>query len=208
MLWQVITKRDTMNPKMTKKLPSPSMEQISISKTLPNNGKIAEDSRFTFSFSCLDREHPLFNLGDSKGPISSGWFLDLIDCLKSVNNMKFNELRQSMYDLHPVNWKNTNTACPKNTEQLEYWQFRISKNKGRIIGFYIDNVFYIVWLDSNHNLTDSEGYGKAVRYNRPKSEYEKLLDSNKKLKKQNSELAEAVKIYEDTCMDCKKSKKD
>ncbi|MCD8021451.1 MAG: hypothetical protein LUF30_00195 [Lachnospiraceae bacterium] len=30
----------------------------------------------------------------------------------------------------------------------------------------IDGVFYVVWLDPHHNLTDSEGYG-TVRYYKP-----------------------------------------
>ena len=45
-------------------------------------------------------------------------------------------------------------------EQYEWWQFRISKSKGRVIGIFIENCFHILWLDRYHNLTNSEGYGK------------------------------------------------
>lgn len=45
-------------------------------------------------------------------------------------------------------------------EQYEWWQFRISKSKGRVIGIFIENCFHIVWLDRYHNLTNSEGDGK------------------------------------------------
>ena len=51
-----------------------------------------------------------------------------------------------------------------NTEiQYEWYQFRISKSKGRVIGIKIDNVFYIVYLDPFHNLINSEGYGKQKK---------------------------------------------
>lgn len=68
---------------------------------LPFNGKLVEERGFSFSFSCFDREHELFNLG------------------------------------------------------------------GRVIGILIDAVFYVVWLDPYHNLTNSEGYGGVKKYPKP-----------------------------------------
>ena len=53
-------------------------------------------------------------------------------------------------------------------QQYNFWQFRINKSRGRVIGALIEGVFYIVWLDCHHNLTDSEGYGKARKYPPPK----------------------------------------
>ena len=47
-------------------------------------------------------------------------------------------------------------------EQYEWWQFRISKSKGRVIGIFIENCFHIVWLDRYHNLTNSEGMEKRI----------------------------------------------
>ena len=116
-------------------------------------------------------------MGDTTtdGVVSGKWFLDLLDCLKSVSNRNIHDLRTSMYDLHPVDWRNANVAPPLNSEQLEYWQFRINKSRGRIIGFKIDNIFYIVWLDPHHNLSDSEGYGTATKYRSPVSEHEANL---------------------------------
>ncbi len=122
---------------------------------LPFNGVHAKRAGFSFSFSCFDRTHKLFNLGD----VPSEWYIDLLDCLKSINNMTFEQAKRSLHDLHPVDWSSSNTSVPKGTEQCEYWQFRISKSKGRVIGCVVDETFYIVWLDPHHNLTDSEGYG-------------------------------------------------
>ena len=83
-----------------------------------------------------------------------------------------------------MDWKKANTKPPENAEQLEYWQFRISKSKGRVIGAIIDNVYYIVWLDAHHNLTNSEGYGREQFYRKPKSAYEELEAENERLKEE------------------------
>ena len=154
---------------MTKKktnLPSVEIQFEVRHRVLPFNGAAVTNKKFSFSFACFDRTHELFNLGGDgeDGIVKGKWFVVLLDCLKSVSNKTIMELRQSKtHNLHPINWNSTNTTAPKNSEQLEYWQFRISKSKGRVIGFIIDSVFCVVWLYVCHNLTDSEGYG-TVNY--------------------------------------------
>ena len=159
------------------KLPPVKVTGGEIQKKLPYNGNAVTEKSFSFSFACFDRTHDYFNMGDATadGVVSGKWFLDLLDCLKSISNQKIHDLKGSMYDLHPVDWHNANVAPPPNSEQLEYWQLRVNKSKGRIIGFKIDNIFYIVWLDPHHNLSDSEGYGTATKYRSPMSEYETNL---------------------------------
>ena len=94
--------------------------------------------------------------------------MELFDCLKSIGNKTITELKQSKtHNLHPIDWSNTNTSPPKDYEQLEYWQFRINKSRGRVIGIIIDGIFYVVWFDPYHNLTDSEGYGTIRTYPAP-----------------------------------------
>ena len=158
---------NTHSRKMTKKISLPPVQTptIDMKRTLPFNGKAVSEKSFSFSFACFDRSHELFNLGDTSatGTVSANWFLDLLDCLKSVSNMNTSEMRTSLHDLHPVDWNKTNTSAPSGGEQCEYWQFRINKSKGRVIGFLIEGVFYIVWLDPHHNLTNSEGYGKQKK---------------------------------------------
>lgn len=136
---------------------------------LPFNGSIVEDKGVSFSFSCFDRKHELFNLGgnDKDGTVGGKWFLRLLDCLKSVSGKTIGDLRRSTHDLHPVKWNSANVACPS-SNQAEYWQFRIDKSHGRVIGILIDSVFYVVWLDPYHNLADSEGYGGVKIFPPPK----------------------------------------
>lgn len=179
-------------------IPKPSTN-IQTKKTLPFNGKAVSEKSFSFSFSCFDRTHELFNLGNNaEDTISGGWFLDLLDCLKSVSNMSIDEIRKSTHDLHPIDWRNTNTKKPLDDNQYDYYQFRINKSKGRVIGFVIDGVFYIVWLDPYHNLTNSVGYGNENYYKPGISLYEKkeneIVLLNEEINRLKDELSTAIEL--------------
>ena len=63
--------------------------------------------------------------------------------------------------IHPIDWKDNKIHESKfnslNDELMEQviddcWQLGIDNQGFRIHGFFIDNVFYIVWLDPNHVL--------------------------------------------------------
>lgn len=153
------------------KLPAPQTDELSKERrSLPFNGSVIKQKGLLFSFSAFDRTHKLFNLGGSGKDKTVGgqWFLKLLDCLKSVSGKSITELmNRSTHDLHPIDWDKANTRPPVGYEQLEYWQFRLDKSNGRVIGIIIDNIFYVVWLDPYHNLTDSEGYGTVKKYPNP-----------------------------------------
>ena len=161
-----------MTKKSFKKLPPPSEKILkkTESRSLPFNGSVITERRLLFSFSAFDRHHKLFNLGGTNedNTIGGRWFLKLLETFKSVCNKTIIELMsKSTHDLHRINWDKANAKPPKGYEQLEYWQFRLDKSSGRIIGTIIDNVFYILWLDPYHNLTNSEGYGGVKYYPEP-----------------------------------------
>lgn len=151
-------------------------------EALYNPKEQLRDEGFSFSFQFLDRDHELFNLGtESKTkekPVESSWFLDLLDCLKEVCKSDFFDLKGTKFDLHPVNWDTANVNQPNHCFENDeiFWQFRLNKSKGRIVGVYIQRVLYIIWLDRYHNLTDSDGYRGKVFCYRPKSECEKYLE--------------------------------
>ena len=136
-------------------------------ETLPINEKFLNQS-VTFSFIFLDHEHELFNLGGKSEDKTVGgkWFLDLMDCFKNVNGKTIQELKHKPFCLHPVNWQTANAKCPFSPE-IEWWQFRINKSRGRVIGMLIDKVFYVVWLDAYHNLTTVDGYGGVTTFKKP-----------------------------------------
>ena len=168
-------RNSTKGLRMTKrsrgKLPKPDNTKIGTARrSLPFNGHVVEEKRLLFSFTAFDRHNELFNLGGQSEDKTVGgkWFIELLDCLKSISDKTILELmNRSTHDLHPIDWSKTNAKPPEGYDQLEYWQFRLNKSRGRVIGTIIDNVFYVMWLDPYHNLTDSEGYGGVQKYPEP-----------------------------------------
>lgn len=158
--------KNTVKRKATK---LPKQEPVEQAVTLPFNGSVVKNNGISFSFSCFDRETDLFNLGGNKGDGTVGgkWFIRLLDRLKEVSGKTIAELKNKPFCLHPVKWEYANATCPATLEQADYWQFRVDKSNGRVIGILIDSVFYVVWLDPYHNLTDSEHYGGVKRFPAP-----------------------------------------
>ena len=97
-------------------------------------------------FSCIDKEIT--------------YCLVLLDRLKNLSCLSVQELlanRSSTLRCHPIKWEDTTEDAfgLPNEEQLvdTPYQFSLSSNEhGRVHGFFIDDVFYIVWLDPNHLL--------------------------------------------------------
>ena len=63
--------------------------------------------------------------------------------------------------IHPIDWNDTRIREKSFTnldsmlmEQIkgDCWQLGINNHSFRIHGFFISNVFYVVWLDPNHEL--------------------------------------------------------
>ena len=78
-----------------KKLPKPDIKKLVCAKrSLTFNGQVFEQKRLLFSFSAFDRQHELFNLSDNNEDTTVGgkWFIELLDCLKSVGNKTISEL--------------------------------------------------------------------------------------------------------------------
>lgn len=194
------------------KLPAQSIPEAVDSEkiTLPYNGNAVTEKGLYFSFACFDRNHKLFNLGENGNQdsvVSGKWFLDLFECLKSVNNMTFSELKASKHQLHPIDWNKCNAKPPECFEQLNYWQFRIDKSKGRVHGFILNHtpndIFFVMWLDPHHNLSDSEGYGTATYHYRPKSTYETMQEKMEALQDENNRLKGDLKAAEELMAESK-----
>lgn len=167
---------------------------------LPFNGQAITDNMLAFSFTSFDREHKLFNLGgvSSDGTVGANWFIDLLDGLKEISGKKISELKGSKFDLHPIDWKNVNMKRPESSDQLEYWQLRLDKSSGRIVGVKYENIFYVVWLDPHHNTSDSEHYEKAKAYQRPLSTYEIQCQLIEELNQKIQHLTQENEEYRQT----------
>jgi hypothetical protein len=112
-------------------------------------------SSFSFPYLQNDNQKFLFNDKDFR------YFESLLLRLRDLSKLTVSEIinnRSKSLRCHLITW--TETTEPNgfgipNEEQIvsSAYQFQISSNEhGRVHGFFIENVFYIVWLDPNHNL--------------------------------------------------------
>lgn len=112
------------------------------------------DLRVIFSFDKL-KEDEDFKYCDCE----ANYFLKLIERLKNVSGMTRGDMKRNAKSLryHPIDFLRDDLS--RKTlgygEELdeEAYQFSISSNEhGRVHGYFIDNKFYVVWLDPNHIL--------------------------------------------------------
>jgi hypothetical protein len=126
-------------------------------RRIPRPPPVLDLSPVTFSFKYLDvQTNPkfLFALCDMQ-------FLEcLIEELRRLSSGTVSEFCEWDNDRHSHAIRFDETTEPNGfahmDEQLdpeEPWQFGIRANRAwRVHGFFIDSVFYIVWLDPMHNL--------------------------------------------------------
>ncbi len=129
----------------------------------PDNLKPTELSQLqkgiAFSYKYLQEEHPKFSIRQR----DIQYLIALLSRLKDLSSLSVQELKgnsSKTLRCHPIDWKDTseNSFGIPNEEQLVDgpYQFSLSANKhGRVHGFFIEQVFYIVWLDPEHQLYPS-----------------------------------------------------
>ena len=105
----------------------------------------------SFSFKFLDNE----KFGYSKEDSYFSSFLQRLCDISKMTSTELRNFRSKAIRSHAVDWskKSIKDGFSHLSEELqsEAWQFSISSNKhGRVLGFMIDPVFYIVWLDHKH----------------------------------------------------------
>lgn len=84
-------------------------------------------------------------------------FLERLRDLSGLTALDLKTNRSNSVRCHPIDWADTseNGFGIPNEDQLvdTPYQFSLSANKhGRVHGFFIEDVFYIVWLDPDHQL--------------------------------------------------------
>ena len=165
------------------------------------------ENQVVFSWKFFDRKHEYFNCGS----VEAEWYLSVFDVLQQISEMTYIEFRQQKsrrFRVHPHDWKDTTAKFDLNgtlLEQLEEdracIQFSISQAKGRVHGFMIDNIFYIVWLDRYHNLYPDENHGGLKTYEYPVTPYEKLEIELESKNEEINKLKEEIKAFEDLLND-------
>lgn len=117
---------------------------------------LLKEGGIIFSFRYLDLNHKKFNYNDT----NVVYFHKLIERLRDVSQIRVKEIGAKGKTLrcHPIDWNDTTETCfgiPNEEEIVNDggFQFAISSNAhGRIHGFFIGNIFCVVWLDPYHKL--------------------------------------------------------
>lgn len=111
----------------------------------------------SFSFRYYQDEKDKFSIGGRDAKYLASLLRRLRD-LSQLNAQEIINNQSKTLRCHGIVWKNTTEpngfGIPNEAELVNVpYQFQISANEyGRVHGFFSENVFYIVWLDPDHNL--------------------------------------------------------
>lgn len=136
----------------------PEGKVVKINHNGVDNGYLKYDNNVSFSFQFLREKDDKFKYSGK----DSSYFLKLVNRLKDIctlSRMNLITSRSKSLRCHPLDWneKKITEECfsiPKEEEfTQDRHQIQISSNAyGRVHGFFILDVFYVVWLDPEHEL--------------------------------------------------------
>jgi hypothetical protein len=118
-----------------------------------------EDRFVQFSFKYLDLSNTKFRLDQCLDACEYGHVMLLR--LSAIESMKVNEFRfggSPTLRCHAIQWEKTSEkrGFSNLNAQLRAnspWQFSLTANQyGRVHGFFVENTFFVVWLDPKHLL--------------------------------------------------------
>lgn len=115
----------------------------------------------SFSFKYYQDGHNKFSCYEK----TAAYWLTLIERLKALSGLSNQELlvnRSSTLRCHPIKWEDTSETgfgLPGEEQLVDTpYQFSLSSNEhGRVHGFFIEQVFYVVWLDPDRLLYPAKG---------------------------------------------------
>ena len=158
--------------------------------------------RLSFSFCFFDRTREEFNCGGAE----SSWFIGLMDRLRDLSQLTISQFKdpatQERLRIHNHSWELVQDKLNLSEQWINqyaedgrFYQISISKAKGRIHGFMIENTFFIVWLDPDHNLYPMKRHGGLKIFEPAKSEVEILEERLKECEEKYSRLEKEFYEY-------------
>lgn len=122
-----------------------------------NPSSIDDTERVSFNFRRLCEKEKKFCYTARE----VNYFLKLLERLREICRMTKNEMvriNRRALRCHEIDFNNPITS--ENTFGIvgddvddDAWQFQLSSNEhGRVHGYFVGNIFYVVWLDPNHEL--------------------------------------------------------
>lgn len=174
--------------------------QVSATSNIPKPTFLTSlgDDKIVFSFASLEwTEYFSFD------GTCSNWSYDLFNMLKSISMITKLELLQGQFKTYRVhNHQNANppNPLPEGVELKDCYQLRISTSKGGIHGVFVENTFYIIWVDPLHNMYPDQRFGglRKIKSNSTCCKdrdlmLEELTKENERFRKENDELWEIIK---------------
>lgn len=171
-----------------KSIPKPHLEP---KNSIPKPSFVPSgDTNIVFSFASLEWTD-YFGLDGT----CNNWSFDLFNMLKDISTKKKIDLIQDKYKKYRVHTHETATPpnqLPSGIALKDCYQIRISQSKGGIHGIFVENVFYVIWLDPLHNMYPDDRFGGLRKIKPPNTccrdreeKISKLERENKELKTQN-----------------------
>lgn len=174
----------------------------------PSFKKSLEDyknEKVIFSWKFFDKNHEAFNCGGAE----ASWFLNLMETMKNISEMTLMEYlvcRGKPLRVHSHKWNEVAYTYShlqgEDLTQIENdtTQFALSTSGGRVHGFIIENLLFIVWLDPEHNLYPGKNDPRLL--SPPLTCYERLLCEHKELQDAHENLKNEHDILETQLLEC------
>lgn len=110
----------------------------------------------SFSFKYFQADNDKFSIRNQ----DAKYLQALLERLRDLSKLTVTEIinnHSKSIRCHPIVWKETTEQCFEipNEKQLvdtPYQLFETSLSQGRVHGFFIENIVYVVWLDPEHRL--------------------------------------------------------
>ena len=137
------------------KIKKTELQKQSSSKIKPTSTKNLPQG-ISFLYKYFQSDHSKFSV--LKKDVE--YLIVFLERLRDISSWTAQELirnRSKALRCHPITWSDTTEICFgfSGEEQIvdTPYQFSLSTNEyGRVHGFFIEDIFYIVWLDPNHLL--------------------------------------------------------
>ena len=164
------------------KIPSPSIQ--------PGSWK----TRIIFSFQLLEKNE---YFGIDKR--CSGWASELFFRLKDISSFTINELRSGQVGtcrIHNHEKATPPIQIPHQIAQKDFVQIRVGKSKGGIHGVFVENIFFVVWLDPLHNMWPDDKHGGLKQVQMPCFCCDEMEKTKEKLANKTKECVQLKADYE------------
>ena len=180
----------------------PKPKKRHASKINPSNINTGiRNKKICFSFETVERNE-YFNLDAT----CQNWASDLFEALKKASGISMGEVWSGKYSgkhtpfrIHSHKEAKPPCPLPKDIELEDYYQIRVSLSKGGIHGIFVDNIFYIIWFDPQHNMYPSDNHGGLKKIIPPDScckDRELMIDElQRELISTREELEDYKKIF-------------